>query len=127
MRILVVQLLRFGFVGIINTSIGLLAIYSIIFFFHSGPILANFIGYSIGLVLSFYLNKVWTFTDNTSNKRVMLRYLTVASISYLSNLAVVFFGVNLYKIGPYLVQIFGISVYTLIMFIGCKWYVFNQN
>jgi putative flippase GtrA len=127
MKSLIVQLARFGLVGIINTSVGLLAIYSIIFFFNSGPILANLIGYAIGLVISFYLNKLWTFTDNTSKTKVLPRYLIVAAISYLCNLAMVFVGVNFFKIGPYLVQIFGISVYTFIMFIGCKWYVFKRH
>ena len=121
------QLARFGLVGVINTTIGLLSIYSLIFFFNSGPFVANLFGYAIGLVLSYYLNKHWTFADTAPKNKTIPSYLLVATISYLSNLTTVFIGVHYFNIGPYLVQLFGVFIYTSLMFIGCKLYVFNQN
>lgn len=127
MRPIIVQLTRFGAVGIINTAVGLLAIYSVLFFFNANPILANLVGYAIGLVISFYLNKNWTFADNTSKSKVLPHYLILVTIAYLSNLGMVFIGMHFFNFGPYLVQLGGICIYTFIMFVGCKLYVFNRH
>jgi putative flippase GtrA len=122
---LISQSLRFGTVGLANTAIGLLAIYAVIFFFNTGPAIANAIGYAIGLAVSFTLNRLWTFSDSRSIAKVLPRYLYTAAISYLLNLSVVLIGAHHFGMGPYLVQLFGVSVYTMFMFLGCRWFVFN--
>ena len=127
MRVLIRQSFRFVLVGLVNTAVGLLSIYAIIFFFNANPALANAIGYAIGLAVSFALNRLWTFGDTQSIVKVLPRYLTVAGISYLLNLCVVLIGTHYYGIGPYLIQLFGIAVYTPTMFIGCRLFVFNNN
>jgi putative flippase GtrA len=127
MRELIHQSLKFLMVGLVNTAIGLLSIYAIIFFFNAHPGLANAIGYAIGLAVSFALNRIWTFSDSQSIMKVLPRYLTVAGISYLLNLGVVLIGVDYFGIGPYLVQLFGMAVYTPTMFLGCRFFVFNRN
>ncbi len=119
------QSLRFGAVGLVNTAIGLLAIYAVIFFFNAGPAVANAIGYTIGLAVSFVLNRIWTFGDNSSVGKVLPRYVLAAVISYLLNLFVVLLGTHLFGVGPYLVQFFGIGVYSVTMFLGCRWFVFQ--
>ncbi|MGR9000416.1 MAG: GtrA family protein, partial [Gammaproteobacteria bacterium] len=119
------QSLRFGAVGLVNTAIGLLAIYAVIFFFNTGPAVANAIGYSIGLAVSFALNRIWTFGDGRSIAKVLPRYLLAAAISYLLNLSVVMLGSYHFGVGPYLVQLFGIGIYTVTLFLGCRWFVFQ--
>lgn len=119
------QALRFGLVGLANTAIGLLAIYAVLFFFAADPAIANAIGYAVGLVVSFLLNRLWTFSDSRSIAKVLPRYLLTAAISYLLNLSVVLIGTHHFGVGPYLVQFFGIGVYTVAMFLGCRWFVFH--
>lgn len=125
MSSLIGQLLRFGTVGLVNTAIGLMAIFAVIFFFNAGPAVANAIGYAIGLAVSFALNRVWTFGDSRSVAKVLPRYILVAVISYLLNLSIVLVGTYQFDLGPYLVQFFGIGAYTLVMFLGCRWFVFR--
>jgi putative flippase GtrA len=127
MRKLISQSFRFGAVGLVNTAIGLLSIYSFIFFFNTNPALANAIGYAIGLVVSFALNRLWTFSNTQSILKVLPRYLAVAGISYALNLCIVLIGMRYFGAGPYLIQLFGIAIYTPTMFIGCRLYVFNDN
>ncbi len=125
MRNLIHQSFRFGVVGLVNTAIGLLAIYTVIFFFDAGPAIANAIGYAIGLSVSFALNRIWTFGDKRSYGKMLPRFLLVAAISYLLNLSVVLLSTHHFGVGPYLVQLLGIGVYTVAMFAGCKWLVFQ--
>lgn len=125
MSVLIRQSLRFAAVGLVNTAIGLLAIYAVIFFFNANPALANAIGYAIGLTVSFLLNRFWTFGDTQSIAKVLPSYLLAAAISYLLNLSVVLLGTYHFGVGPYLVQLFGIGVYTVTMFLVCRWFVFQ--
>jgi putative flippase GtrA len=119
------QALLFGLVGLANTIIGLLAIYAVLYFFGADAAIANAIGYAIGMVVSFLLNRLWTFGDSRSIVKVLPRYLMTAAISYLLNLSVVLIGTHYFGVGPYQVQFFGIGVYTVAMFLGCRWFVFN--
>ena len=121
------QALRFGLVGIANTSIGLIAIYAVLYYFSTNPAIANAIGYAIGMVVSFILNRTWTFRDRQSITNVLPRYIFIVAISYLINLLVVLVGTYHFGVGPYLIQFFGIGVYTLSMFCGCRWFVFQRH
>jgi hypothetical protein len=57
--------------------------------------------------------------------KVLPRYLAVAAASYALNLAVVLAASRHFGVGPYLVQFFGMGVYTGTMFVGCRWFVFR--
>lgn len=118
------QSLRFGAVGLINTAIGLVAIYSAIFFFLAGPVVANVFGYSIGFFVSFVLNRLWTFDNKQPISRVLPRYLLVAGVSYMLNLSAVLGFVSYSSSSPYFSQLMGVTVYTVFMFLGCRWFVF---
>lgn len=121
------QSLRFAAVGLVNTAIGLMAIFAVIYFFNTNPALANAIGYAIGIAISFVLNRYWTFGNTQSIAKVLPLYLLAAAISYLLNLSVVLFVTHYFGVGPYLVQVFGIGVYTVSMFLSCRWFVFQSQ
>jgi len=123
-RQLIRQAVRFGLVGLINTGVGLLAIYAVLYFGSTGPVIANAAGYAIGLAVSFVLNRLWTFEDRSAIKRVLPRYLVTAGVAYLCNLAVVVAGTGYFHVNPYAIQPLGIILYTAIMFFGCRCYVF---
>jgi putative flippase GtrA len=119
------QALRFGLVGLANTVVGLLAIYATIYFFQFGPLVANASGYAIGLILSFILNRIWTFQSNRSLDNVLPLYFLVAAVSYLLNFLAIYFANKFYNVNPYAVQVLGMGIYTTVMFSGCKWLVFR--
>ena len=60
MRVLIFQFLRYSLVGLLNTALGLLVIWGLMLA-GFGPYSANVAGYAVGLVLSFFLNRAWTF------------------------------------------------------------------
>lgn len=125
MRQLIRQAVRFGLVGLINTGAGLLAIYAVLYFGRTGPVIANAVGYIIGLTVSFVLNRLWTFEDRSAIGHVLPRYLITAGVAYLCNLAVVVVGTLYFYADPYAIQPLGIIIYTVTMFFGCRWYVFG--
>ena len=118
------QSLRFGAVGLVNTAIGLASIYAVMFFFQTGPAIANAVGYAIGLAISFSLNRVWTFDSKRPIAHVLPKYLLVATICYLLNLCAVLTAVSYSAVNPYIAQLLGVGTYTVCMFFGCRWFVF---
>jgi putative flippase GtrA len=120
------QTIRFGIVGIVNTVVGLLSIYGAIFFLDAGPVFANAFGYTVGLGISFLLNRIWTFNDTRTISKVLPRYIFAAAIAYFSNLLTVLSFTHYSNLGRYQVQLFGIVIYTTLMFIICRVYVFSK-
>lgn len=121
---LIRQAQRFAAVGLINTAIGLAAIYAVMFFFQSGAAIANAIGYVFGLAVSFLLNRTWTFNGNRPVAHVLPKYLLVVAIAYLLNLGVVLVAISYFFANPYFAQLLGVGIYTVCMFFGCRCFVF---
>ena len=127
LRGLLGQALRFAAVGVLNTLIGLAAIYALMYFWRSGPVAANFLGYLIGLAVSFSLNRLWTFNSERAFANDLPKYLLAAGASYLVNAGIVSAAVTWWSVNPYLAQLLGVSVYTLSFFFGCRMFVFAAS
>lgn len=125
LKTLVRQSVRFGVVGMLNTLVGLAAIYSLMFFLDASPGFANAAGYVVGLSVSFVLNRIWTFGNRQRIVHVLPRYLLVACCCYLLNLSIVLLSTASKSASPYLAQLFGVGPYTITMFLGCRWFVFT--
>jgi len=88
-------------------------------------IISNVLGYIMGISVSFYLNRMWTFDIRSNNwGRDLLRFIFVIFVSYLINLSLVIILVEIYSTHTYLAQIAGIFVYSTVSFVGMKKYVF---
>jgi len=124
---LVRQSLRFSLVGLVNTAIGLMAIYALMFLLDVGPALANMAGYTVGLAVSFLLNRVWTFNNTQPLTHVLPKYLLTAAACYLLNLGAVVLCAVYLSTNPYLTQLLGIGIYTICMFLGCRGIVFASR
>lgn len=118
------QAARFGMVGLVNTAIGLCAIYAVMFFLDSGPAIANAIGYAIGLTFSFLLNRSWTFGSDRPLIHLLPRFMLVVAISYILNLCTVLTSISHFSADPYFAQVLGVAVYTGCTFLGCRWFAF---
>jgi putative flippase GtrA len=125
MRLFSLQLIRFGLVGIVNTLIGLLAIYAVLFFTAASAVQANALGYALGFSVGFVLNRAWTFNDRTPAGKLLPWYLGVAVLAYAANLAVVVYTNRQLGMDKYIVQLLGCATYTALMYWGCRYFVFN--
>jgi putative flippase GtrA len=121
------QQLRFVMVGLVNTAVGLSIIYGFMYFFNAGPGVANSLGYSAGLIVSFFLNGAWTFGAKNRSVYTIMKFVVVAAISYISNLIVVLIASKVFLVNPYIAQILGIPPYTVIMYLGCRKFVFKSD
>lgn len=120
-------IVRFLLVGVINTLVGLGTIYSAMYFLGMGVVFANALGYSIGIVVSFSLNKTWTFGSRDRIVSTFPRYLLVLAVAYAANLATVLFVHARFDINAYLAQAMGVLPYTTIGFLGSRYFAFRAQ
>jgi putative flippase GtrA len=120
------QLFRFLAVGVVNTLVGLTAIYALMLA-GAGIGWANFFGYALGLMISFTLNRIWTFASNEDAVATLPRYVVVAGVCYLLNLGVVLSATRDFSLNPYAAQLFGVVAYTTTMFVACRIFVFAPD
>lgn len=118
------QILRFIIVGIINTAIGFGCILVAISVLKLDYRIANAIGYAVGCVFGFLLNRSWTFKYRGSWLNRLTRWFVIVGGAYALNILTV---VGLHEslgIGNYAAQGAGAVVYTGIAFLGGRYVAF---
>lgn len=120
------QLFRYSIVGVLNTILGLSAIYLLYNFFHFDYIVSNIGGYFVGLVNGFIWNKKWTFESSKHFSKEIVPFLIVFGISYAVNLVIVILMVETFKIDPNIAQILGIAAYSSTNFLVNKYWTFSK-
>ena len=120
-------LIRYLLVGVVNTLVGLGIIYLAMYFLHMDLASSNALGYAIGIMVSFALNKKWTFDSQDHVVYSFLRYLLVLAVAYGANLATVLFANSHFDLNPYLSQALGIVPYTAIGFLGSRFFAFRDR
>ena len=121
------QPFRFLLVGTVNTFIGLSVIFAAKGIAGLDDLLSNLLGYSFGLLISFFLNREWTFRHNGRISPTAARFGIAFLLSYMANLMTVYGLRDGIGLNSYLAQAFGIVPYTLIFYLICRYYVFPEN
>ena len=118
------QFIRYNLVGTINTIAGFSIIFLLMFFGLSATV-SNAIGYAIGSILSFYLNKKYTFKSTQHSKSQMVKFFTILGVSYILNFITLQWLLEF--LNPYIAQIGSAIVYTISSFLMIKFIVFKDS
>ena len=113
-------------VGGLNTLLG----YGIIFYcMHLGVVaeISNFLGYFLGIIMSYFLNKRFTFNSAKKSRSTFFKFATSMYIAYIVNLIVLIIAVRFANINPYLSQVVAGISYTLTGFLLSKKWVFSND
>ena len=116
------QFLSYNAVGIANTFLGFSIIYGLMFLGIS-PVESNAIGYGIGAVLSYFLNKKYTFKVAKHDTMQVVKFFMVLGVSYLFNFIALYILLDV--LNAYIAQVVSTLVYTLCAFILLKYFVFT--
>jgi len=119
--------LRYLIVGVFNTIVGLGTIYLCKWAAGIPDVPANAIGYSVGVIVSFSLNRRWTFAHTGPRLTAFLRFVMVLGLAYLANLATVLFCIDQIGINSYVAHALGVVPYTVVGFLGSKLYAFKPT
>ena len=114
-------------IGILNTFIGLSVIFAAKGILRLDDFVSNLLGYSFGLLISYFFNRKWTFHHNGHISRSALRFGIAFLLSYIANL-IAFYGLrDGVGLNSYLAQTLSIVPYTLIFYFTCSYYVFIEK
>jgi putative flippase GtrA len=110
MTLLISQLKKFATVGVVNTIIGT----SLQFLVHRHAMISvemsGYIGYSFASILSYFLNRYWTFQSTSRHRQTLFPFITQSLINALIYGKITGF---LSTILPYMLAV---SIGVLIMF-----------
>lgn len=121
---------RFLLVGIVNTAVGLSVMFMLMNVFHVSYWFSTFIGNGTGAVVSFGLNRVFTFKSDVSLKKGGLLFTSVIILCYFASYSTsswiskqihTMFPVSQQDLAVFL----GSCLYTATNYIGQKYIVFK--
>ena len=116
------EIIIYGLVGIVNTFVGLGSVLALTYFGLIAEI-ANFLGYVIGICLSYFLNSKFTFKSKITATKA-LKFLISMGIAYCLNLGFLTISYRAYDIDVYLAQCLAGAIYTISGFLLCRYFVF---
>jgi putative flippase GtrA len=126
-RSIALQFTRFLVTGVFNTAVGLGVIWFCWRVIGLPPVVANAIGYCVGLCVSFLINRTWTFRSDRSTKSALPRFLAVFVVSYLANLATLLLLTDVFHVRVEWATLAANVPYTLVFYCGSRWFVFRPS
>ncbi len=119
------RFVRFLVVGVLNSAIGLALIYAAMAIGADYRV-ANAIGYAGGILISFVVNRGWTFAHDGDWRASLVRWLVVVGVAYAAQFILV---VWLHGLGvdARIAQALGVPVYTLLSFLGARRFAFPDR
>ena len=136
-RTTMVQLIKYGIVGVSNSLITLIVIFLFNSVLNLSLLLADVVGYVAGVINSFIWNKQWVFkTHDTKLVKEMSLFVTgfliitqptiaIAETSLGSDFSA--FGMSAKEVGEYAAVIIGMVVYTLSNYIFNRFVTFKAK
>lgn len=118
------QLIKFGIIGAGNTIFCFGLIFILKEFAGLDYRLANAISYAIGISISFFLNKFWTFKAKGTFWAEALLFILVCVIAYFIQFSFLIFFKEALHLHFYLAQLMAMGFYTLSNFLGHKYFTF---
>lgn len=118
------ELARFALSGVANTALGYLTILALMYLFFAPPLLANLGGFATGLILSYFLNRFFTFRQREAAPHSTYRFVAVFLLCYGLNLAVLGIGLSVDGMPRYVAQLLAVGAYSISFFLLCRLFVF---
>ncbi|WP_102274987.1 GtrA family protein [Cytobacillus massiliigabonensis] len=125
---------RFLIVGIINTMTGLSTMFFLLNAAELSYWLSTFLGNSVGAIVSYSLNRTFTFHSKATLKKSVPRFITVILFCYFFSYAVSDMAASMIKdqfplkmvTAENLAVLVGTAIYMIMNYCGQKLYVFNK-
>lgn len=119
--------LRFIAVGLLNTGVGVATIALASLAFNADPYVANALGFAVGVLVGYQLNRRWTFGSSRSVLITAPRYVLVFAVSYAINFGVLALLLRIPAVHPMVAQAAAIGSYSIAFYFLCRFAVFPDS
>jgi putative flippase GtrA len=126
-RHLIVQFVKFGIVGVSNTLINFAVYLLLLKVFDVWYLAAAAIGFGVGAVNGFLLNRRWTFEGHVGDSLTPVRWAIVQSCGLGLNELLLFFWVGVVGVDKILGQALAIVVVTTVTFLANRAWTFRMS
>jgi putative flippase GtrA len=120
------QLLRFSAVGAVNTGLHYGIFLVLLRVAGAHYLAASAIGYCIGLVNSYVMNRRWTFASHGPRRREFSRFVVVNLLALGANSVVLYAAVAVLGVRPEVGQVAALGFSTAVNFCGNRLWTFRQ-
>jgi putative flippase GtrA len=126
---LLIQLLKFGLIGIIGVSFNYSIFFILYHFFKIHYTFSSATGFALGILLVFFLNKNFTFKikNNEETKKMIIKYYILNISLALLSLLILSIFVEFLHINVYIANIISLGMIAILHFIGSKFGVFIRK
>ena len=119
------QFSRFLTVGLFNTTLGYCIIFACMYLGGMTPEASNAIGYAVGLIASYLLNKLYTFKQISKHRGEFTKFLAVFAFAYALNFLSLLVLVRGLEMHQGLSQVLAGMVYVTVFYLMNKFFVFK--
>jgi len=103
--------LKYVMVGLLNTAITAVVIF-LLMSAGVGIYISNALGYVLGILFSFVVNSLFTFSTTLTGKR-FIKFLASCAVCWVANIITVKIFLMIFSDFIYIAQLFGMIVYTI--------------
>ena len=122
----VIQMFKFGIVGLINTGISLLTFILLSDVLKINDKISDVASYVIGLINSFILNKLWTFQTKKFSYKELLLFILFFGVSFSLQYGCYTLLKDHYLVQKNISYIIGMVIYTGTNFLLNKFFTFKK-
>lgn len=132
MKIIDVKLLKFLFVGVLNTIFGAGIMFLLYNIFGCSYWISSVCNYVFGGILSFFLNKFFTFKNKQKSLKQIVFFALTILICYLiayigaKNIVYFFLKHNSLKFRDNIAMVTGMCIYTTLNYLAQRFIVFKE-
>jgi putative flippase GtrA len=123
-RFLSKEFILFSLVGVSNTVINFI-VYTILVSFSMPYLLANVIGYGVGMINSYLLNKYFVFQKKQRDSSEFLKFVLVNIITVIVHSILLYYFVSIFGWHKIYSQAFVTMITLVINFLGNKLWTFK--
>ena len=125
-NLITLELMKYIAIGIFNTAWGYALIFFFMYIINMNAFLSNAITYTIGIIVTYTLNRKLTFKSTGGKCSEIIRFFIVFIISYIGNLTTLYLLINYTQTHEAIAQIIASFVYMGFSFPLCKFYVYRK-
>ena len=119
------KILRYILTGLLNTLATYITSIILLKIFNLFLIISNFIGYVVGIFVSFYLNRNFVFRNKDPKiKKQFYKFIFACLVSYLINLIFLIIFSYIFQFNDYISQILSMAAYSISFYILSNKYIF---
>lgn len=122
----IAQTVKFLLSGLI-TNVSVYAAYLLLTFAGMGPKTAMSLLFVAGMMLSYNMNKRWTFASRNTRDATLWRFVAAYATAYILNFFSMWVAVDRMGIPHYLVQAVNIVVISALLFMAQKYWIFAAS